>query len=312
LNICLGISFSGNRIFFSEIISDNGSFKLNNLDNVQVNFDFEDSFFKHKSSQKDLTNIAAEIQNYLSKRVITFHDAALTIGTAQAFIITLPIDYSEGKSSMNSKIYWELSNYFPDNYQEFVVNTYRLNNVMPCNESDDFLIIAVHKNTLEFIKRIFRLCNLNLRLIDIDHFSAEFSLRNGYFNQLENKKALIIGLKKGRIDYGYIENRKYKNYMYSKYNNETEFNLSLVKKLNTLFDKDINIRGVSNIFLYGDDIHENTLEAIRKLDKAPIEIMNPFNGLNAVDILLKNEKLRKDAYRYSSSCGAALRSLNKG
>jgi len=294
------------------MISENGSFKLNNLDNAEIDFDFEDSFFKHKSNQKDLTNIAAEIQNYISKRVLTIHDAALTIGTTQAFILTLPIDYSEGKSSMNSKIYWELSNYFPDNYQEFVVNTYRLNNTLPCGESDDFLIIAVHKNTLEFIKRIFRICNLNLRLIDIDHFSAEFSLRNGYFEQLENKKALIIGLKKGRIDYGFIENRKYKYYMYSKYNTEAEINLSLAKKLNALFEKDINISGVSNIYLYGDDIFENTLEAIRKLDKAPIEVMNPFNGLNAVDLLLNNEKHRKNAYKYSSSCGAALRSLNQG
>jgi len=311
LNVCLGISFSGNRIYFSELVSDNGTCKLNNVESTLVNFDFEDSFFKHKSNQKDLTNIAAEIQNYLSKRDLSIHDAALTIGASQAYLLTLPIDYSEGKSSMNSKIYWELSNYFPDNYQEFVVNTYRLNNIMPCNESDEFLLIAVHKNTLEFIKRIFKICSLNLKLIDIDHFSAEFSLRNGYYKRLENKKALLVGLKKGRIDYGFIENRKYKSYMYSKYNTEIEFNLSLVKKLNSIFEKDIGIKGIDYIYLYGDEIYENTLEAVRKLDKASVEVMNPFNGINAVDLLLGDDNLRKDAYKFSSSCGAALRSLKQ-
>ena len=125
MNTSLGIAFSGSSILFSEVIQDKGSFRLNNVDIVPVSFNFEDSYFRHKSNQKDLTNIASEIPNYISKRDVIIRDAALSIGTSQAFMLTLPFDYSEGKQSMNTKIYWELSNYFPDNYNEFVVNTYR-------------------------------------------------------------------------------------------------------------------------------------------------------------------------------------------
>lgn len=311
MSVCLGISFSGNSIFFSELNSENGSVKLNNTSSVKINFDFEDSFYRHKSSQKDLTNIAAEIMNYVSKRDTAIYDAALTLGTSQAFLLTLPIDYSEGKSSMNSKIYWELSNYFPDNYNEYVINTYRLNNTMPCRESDEFLIIAVHKHTLEFIKRIFKISGLNLKLIDVDHFSAEFALRSSYNNLLENRRVLLTGLKRGRVDYGFIDSRKYKGYMYSKYNSDIEFNLSLVKKLNSIFEKNIFINSIERIYLYGDEIYDSTIDALRKLDKAPVEIMNPFIGINAVESLLSNDNLRKDAYKYSASCGAALRCLKQ-
>jgi len=307
----LGIAFSGNNIFFSELASENESVKLNNIECIPVDFNFEDSYFRHKSSQKDLTNIANEIQNYITKRGLVIFDAALTIGTSQAFILTLPIDYSGGKKSMNSKIYWELSNYFPDNYNEYVVNTYRLNRTMPCKESDEFLVIAVHKNTLEFIKRIFRICSLNLKIIDIDHFSAEYSLRKSYHSQLENKKVLIIGLKKGRIDYGIIENRKYKMYEYSGYNTETEFNLSIIRKLNTLFEMNLKSQGIDTIYLYGDNIEGSTVEAIRKMNKAPVEVMDPLNGLNAVELLLKDESIRKYSYRFAASCGAALRSCRQ-
>ncbi|HEY3251762.1 MAG TPA: pilus assembly protein PilM [Ignavibacteria bacterium] len=311
MNTNLGISFSDNKIYFAELSEDNGSYRLHHVESRKVNFDFEDSFYKHKANQKYLTNIASEIQNYINKQKLNTQEAALTIGTSQAFMLTLPVDYSEGKQSMNSKIYWELSNYFPDNYNEFIVNTYRLNSNMPCKDSDEFLIIAVHKNTLEFINRIFRMCNLNLKLIDIDHFSAEYSFRTGYGKQIENKKVLIVGLKKGRVDYGYIHNMKYKNYMYSRYGSDIEFNLSVVKKLNSIFDNNSETAGTEAIYLYGDNIKENTVEAIRKLDKVPVEIINPFNGINAVQQLLNDDNLRKNAYKFAASCGAALRSFTR-
>jgi Tfp pilus assembly PilM family ATPase len=235
----------------------------------------------------------------------------LAIGTSQAFIITLPLDFSGGKKAMNSRIYWELSNYFPDNYNEFVVNTYRLNNAMPCKDTDEFLIIAVHKHTLEFIKRIFKICALNLKLIDIDHFSAENSLRMSYEKQIAGKRVLMAGVKKNRVDYGIIESRKYKTYTYSTSSSETEFNLSIVKKLGHIFEQNIKGPEIDTIYLYGDSIDESTIESIRKLGKAQIEIMDPFNGINAAALLLQDESLRKNSYKFASSCGAALRSMKQ-
>lgn len=309
MNTKLGIAFSGSKIYFAELVSENETVKLINVDSAQVDFDFEDSFHKHKSNQKELTNISGEIQNYISKRKPDNFSTALAISTSQAFSLTLPLDYSEGKQSMNAKIYWELSNYFPDNYSEFVVNTYRLNSILPCKDSDDFLIIAVLKNSLEFIKRIFNYSGLNLTLIDIDHFSAEFSLRKGYYSQLENKNALLVGIKNGRIDFGLISNRKYKSYSYSKYKSEVDLYLTLTKKIDALFEIHRRNGGIDQIYLYGDEISGNTLDALKKLERAPVEILNPFYGLNSAELLLNDEKLRKNAYKYSSACGAALRSI---
>lgn len=309
MNTTLGIGFSSDNIYFTEVINDAGSPKVTHVESVKINFDFEDEFARHKSSQKDLTIISSEIQAYLSKRRLNVQSASISIGTSQAFLITLPIDYNDGKQSINSKIYWELSTFFPDNYNEFVINTYRMNNVLPCKNSDDYLIIAVHKNSLEFIKRIFKICNLNISVIDIDHFSAEHTIRKNYAESLVGQKVLLVGLKKGRIDYGYIVNKKYKFYAYSKYHTDVEFNLHLTRKLNYLFSREPISGGVDTIFLYGDDIREDTVDALKKLDKAPIEIINPFENVNAADAFLKNEDLRKVSYKYAPSCGVALRSL---
>ncbi|MBZ0203181.1 MAG: pilus assembly protein PilM [Ignavibacteria bacterium] len=311
MNRSLGIAFSANKIYFTELTGEKNNTKIDHIELVTVDFDFEDEFSKHKSSQKDLANISSEIGTYLTKRNLSIHNAALSISTSQAFMITLPIDFSEGKQSINSKIYWELSNYFPDNYNDFVINTYRLNKVLPCKNSDDYLIIAVQKNTIEFIRRIFKICNLELSVVDIDHFSAEHSFRNSYADKLPGKNILFAGLKNGRVDYGYIENKKYKFYCHSKYISDNEFNLNLTRKIKFLHNSQPEITSIDNIYFYGDEIREDTLDAVRKLDIAPVEIINPFEGINATDLFLKNSELRKHSYKYSASCGAALRNLDK-
>jgi len=311
LNKSLGIGFSSNNIYFTELVKESGAPKVNHIESDKIDFDFEDELSKHKSSQKDLTNISGEIQNYISKRNLDISSVSVSIGTSQAFLITLPIDYSDGKQSINSKIYWELSNYFPDNYNDFVINTYRLNNVLPSKESDEFLIIAVQKNTIEFIKRVFKLCNLDLSVIDIDHFSAEHSLRKNYETELEGRNVLLVGLKKGRVDYGYIENKKYKFYAYSRYYNDAEINLLLTRKLNSLLGSEPASGGVDAIYLYGDDIKDENVEALRKLNVAPVNIINPFGSVFAADLFLKDETLRKNSYKFTASCGVALRNFSR-
>ncbi len=305
----LGIGFSGNTIYFTELLGDEMNTKVDHIESVKIDFDFEDEFGKYKSSQKDLTNISSEISTYITKRNLDVKKAGLTISSSQAFMITLPIDYSEGKQSINSKIYWELSNYFPDNYNEFLINTYRLNNVLPCKSSDDFLVIAVQKNTIEFIKRIFKISGLELSVIDIDHFSAESSIRKNYDEKIAGKNVLLVGLKKGRVDYGYIENRKYKYYTHSKYANDNEFNLHLTRRLKSVINTEPVMNRVDTIFLYGDDIKEDTLETVEKQGYPNVCIINPFESIGASEVFLKNESLRKNSYKYSASCGIALRNI---
>jgi Tfp pilus assembly PilM family ATPase len=312
LSRSLGIGFSGNTIYFTELLGDEKTTRVDHVEAVKMDFNFEDDLGKYKSSQRDLTNISSEIGTYITKRNLNIKKAGLTISSSQAFLITLPIDYTEGKQSINSKIYWELSNYFPDNYNDFLINTYRLNNVLPCKNSDDFLVIAVQKNTVEFIKRIFKICALELSVIDIDHFSAESSVRKNYESKLTGRNVLLVGLKNGRIDYGYIESGKYKYYTHSRYYHETEFNLSLTRKLNSIFNSEPVMNRLDALYLYGDDIKNDTLEAILKNGFSNIIVINPFENINASEVFLKNEDLRKNSYKYSASCGIALRNISSG
>lgn len=309
LNRSLGIGFSGSRIYFTELTGTKAGPKVEHIESVNVDFDFEDELGKYKSNQKDLAIVSSEISTYLTKRNLDINKASLTISSSQAFTLMLPVDYSEGKESINSKIYWELSNYFPDNYNDFLINTYRLNNVLPCKSSDDFLIIAVLKNTVEFIKRVFKICSLELSVIDIDHFSAENALRINYAENLEGKNILLVGLKRGRIDYGFLENGKYKFYAHSRYYNDNEFNLSLTRKLSSVIRSEPILGRVDEMYFYGDDIRDDTIESVEKQGLAAVNIINPFENISASDVFLKNDKLRKISYKYSASCGIALRNL---
>jgi Tfp pilus assembly PilM family ATPase len=309
LNKSLGISFSSNYIYFTELSGDTGYPKLENIDSVKMDFDFDQELGLHKGNNKELTNISGEIDTYVTKRNLKQSRVSVSIGTSQAFLITLPIDFSEGRHTINKNIYWELSNYFPENYGDFVINTYRLNNVLPSKNSDEFLIIAVKKNTIEVVKRIFKMCGLNLALVDIEHFSAEHSIRKSYGRLLEGKKALIVGVKNNRVDYGFLDDRKYKFYSYSKYDSQPELKLNFSKKLNSLFSASPLSEGADTIYIYGEEINDDILDILRKLDRAPVEIVNPFGGIKAAELFLKDENLRKNSYKYAASCGAALRNI---
>jgi Tfp pilus assembly PilM family ATPase len=305
----LGISFSSSQIQYTELSRDDGAVKLENAETSEVDFDFDADLSKFKSNQKALTNISSEIQKYVIKRSSQYSGVSAAVGTSQAFLITLPIDYSEGKQALNSKIYWELSNYFPDNYNDYIVNTYRMNSVTPAEGTDDFLIIAVPGSTVEFIKRIFKLCSLSLSVVDIDHFSAEHALRRNYDEDLAGKNVLLIGVKKGRVDFGFIADRKFCYYTYSKYYSAPEFNLSIARKFNSLTESRLSRIEIDHVLLYGDEIKHDTLELLKKNTNAKVELMNPFESVSSSSLFLKNEELRKVAYRYSPSCGVALRSL---
>jgi Tfp pilus assembly PilM family ATPase len=306
----LGISFSSNAVRYTELVYGRGVTELDYVDSAEADFDFETDLAQYKSNQKALTNLSGEIQKYLNARNMNFRHISLTISTSQAFLIMLPLDLSEGKHTFNSKVYWELSNYFPDTYADYIINTYRMSRVMPSSGTGEFLIIAVHKNTMEFVKRIFKMCNIELSVVDIDHFAAEQNLRKNYADELPGRNILLLGLKKGRFDYGFISDRKYSYYTYSKYISEPEHNLSLVRKLNSLLDTHFRQTGVDHVFVYGDDLKEDTIEAVKRSCTAKVHILNPFENINSSNQFLKNDELRKTAYRFAPSCGVALRSLN--
>jgi Tfp pilus assembly PilM family ATPase len=309
-NKSLGISFSSDKIHFTELLREGSNVKLNFFDTISLDIDFEEELWKYKSNQKILTNVSNEIQKVLNKRGTNFSNISLTISSSQAFMLILPVDLTDSKSTLNTKIYWELSNYFPDNYKDFVVNTYRLNSFMPVSNCDEVLIIAVLNNTLEFVKRVSKLCNVKLNLIDIDHFSAEFALRKNYLNQVSNSNILLVGLKNGRFDFGYIVKGKYKHFSYSKYYSEPEYNLTMVKKLKSFMQSSVAANGVDTIFLYGDEIKESLINSIKKLELFnKIEIINPFSSISASNEYLQDDELRKSHFIYTSSCGVALRNI---
>jgi hypothetical protein len=127
-------------------------------------------------------------------------------------------------------------------------------------------------------------------------------------DNISGANILMVGLRNGRVDYGYLTDRKYKYYSYSKYSSEPEFNLSLVRKINSLLSSEKFSGGVDAIYLYGDEIKEDTVNALSKIE-SKLEILNPFENISASDLFLKNESLRKSYYKFASSCGVALRIL---
>ncbi len=96
---------------------------------------------------------------------------------------------------------------------------------------------------------------------------------------------------------------------YSRYYNETEFNLNLIRKLNSIINNELIAGKVDGIYFYGDDIKEDTFSALEKNDLGPFMLLNPFECFTASEVFLKNSTLRKNFYSFAPGCGVALRNI---
>lgn len=175
--------------------------------------------------------------------------AGILIGTEQIFMNVTPVDFDEDNSSVSAHIIWELSNYFPDTYKDFNVRYYRLNNNIVSENIDDTLLIAINKKKLEFIKMLCDSTEITIRNIEIDHIVIEKCLKEKYPEDIIGKTVLIIGIKKGRVDFSLLCDGEIRFYDFA---NLGGLNLKypVVSQINLLNSLLFNIE---KIFIYGED-----------------------------------------------------------
>lgn len=175
--------------------------------------------------------------------------AGILIGTEQIFMNVTPVDFDEDNSSVSAHIIWELSNYFPDTYKDFNVRYYRLNNNNISENIDDTLLIAINKKKLEFIKMLCDSTDITIRNIEIDHIVIDKCLKEKYPEDIIGKTVLIIGIKKGRVDFSLLCDGEIRYYDFA---NLGGLNLKypVVSQINLLNSLLFNIE---KIFIYGED-----------------------------------------------------------
>lgn len=243
-NINIGFSDNNCRVLILD-----ESKKIYFQDEFDLGFKITDEV-NFKKNKEDTLRIFTEKLNSLQlpesdKNVNVLLDTSLT------FLNLFPFDFNEDKGNINSHILWELSNYYPLTYKDFLINYYRLHNNFFSESIDEVLLIAVDRNIIEVIKN---LCNGNgfrISNIDIDQIAVEKYLKEKYGTEFELQNVVLIGCKNNRLDYSLYINGKlaYYDFQITGMNNPGSFLIKQIEVLNSV----TGYEGIAEIFLYGDE-----------------------------------------------------------
>lgn len=299
------IAFLGKKITIAEISEKK---EILFLENIFADIDLNENIILDRYTDTMIYSFSDLINNALKGKTFDDHRVGLLVNTSFAFMNLIPIDYTESPDTIRSHIIWDLSNYFPNNYKEFIINYYKIKKTNITPDIKDTLLIALHKVKMEFIKSIFEFCSLKIHITDLDHLSAEKCIRKVYSSDFKNHKNLIIGIKRNRIDLSIIDNS---NIYYFDYVNTDSVNFQdrFLKSIGNLYDKNLDLF-FDKIFLYG----EANLENIRKLvsnvfSEKSIIISNPLSIFNYSKISETSDNIENEGYKNTSLLGLALKCL---
>ncbi len=301
----LAIGFSGNSI---RIVGISKEKQLLHISELETDFDFDNEILEHSSDEHLISEIASVISGNLKKiNNIREYNACLSLSPLQVFTNTIPLEMETGEQTISSNILWDLSMYYPREYENFNVNYYRLGQIYPDDNVYDVLVLGINKDVLNFYEAVFEECGLNLSFVDSDHlaipeFINEFSPGKENF--------VSLGLKPGRLDISLNKNDAVLYYSYAS-TGEFDFKTELDKELRELELKE-GFEGLNDIYIYGESLLESVKEYLeQKYPAVNVNILDPFKNFNAGEF---SEGILhfSSAARFVPLFGLALKGLRKG
>lgn len=267
------------------------------------NVDFSEDISIYNNNQEIVNELAEIITNTLKSENLPALNSRVILDVNQFFINSVPVETFDIES-LKSYVIWDISNFYPDTYKNFIVNYHKiLSSETGGDLFNDYkiLTISAKNNCINFINELFLRCSLKIEKIDIDLFA----LNNIFKNNAEPGSKLIMNCYKNRIDYLIMQGNSLVcyDYVYFKDNN---FDIELennIKRLNNRKE----FEPVKNIYISGEDYSEYVLNEIKKFhDDKEISILNPLNFLKAGENFKNKEILNNAGYKFASVAGALL------
>lgn len=274
------------------------------MEEVSSIVDFGKDISYYKNNTTILSETSQMIHSILNTDISRIRKAGVVLDSAQAFLNVIPVDTNDDEKTINSQIMWEISNYFPETYNDFNIKYIKLNNHKYTENIDDALLIAIDKFKIDFCRKICNELKLNLAAVEIDQFAAEKILTDNYNDKVIGNNILLIGYKAGRTDVSVILNGKIRYYEYiTKDDNEHHGRfVNALKNLNIAIPE----LSLNEIFIYGGDFSGSIDESFSEIFKnVPVTIIDPFMKVKLSRELLSGNSTDRNLHRFTPLCGLA-------
>jgi Tfp pilus assembly PilM family ATPase len=236
---------------------------------------------------------------FLRANDIAFGEVSLALDTSQMFLHLFPGMPDTPDKSVREHAEWEIGQFFPDSHPaEFITDTHvmALSKHKPWRE---VLAVSVKRAEVREIRKVLSGLRLRIRIVDVDHFSAEHAFRLNYPERGPEVLALV-GVKRGRIDISMLRDHELAWYSYSTPRSHQD-SIDLIAGIPRSAPE------IQRLVLYGPTLKHQMVTEVSDASSLPVEALNPFLQIQRSSSLLLADHFLASPYRFAAAVGAALR-----
>jgi Tfp pilus assembly PilM family ATPase len=296
----VGVSLYKGQIQLAEL--DHGKNKtVTALTERTTSIDFsQDGNFSADHPQ--LFTFVYELEELLKENKVHSKTISFALPTEPILLNVIPVDATLQANELNAHVQWEFEQYYPNvPVKDFLVSAYPITGSK--KSLKEVFLVGVRRGLIAFLKRAASELRLQVHLIDIDHFSAEKTLRFCHPEVLK-EHVLLFGLRGKSVDASLVSLGNYMDYRGFCMKDMDDLKKSVLEYKQHLEQKD-GIPSPTKIIFYGFDVSSSILNQVQK--ETGIATLALDSMRNLVPSKKLYEAYVKDNSRFAAAIGLALR-----
>lgn len=311
----LGISLLGDQLRIVEGRKESGELQITRIAHGRVRQLFNFEAFSDNSAAR---RFAEDINRLYETQDFQEKQAAFSLDSAMVLIKKVPIDKELADSKIEEQIKWEVGQFAISPINEYIIDFEEILSTSKKGSAKDMLVVAVRKRIVEYLRQIFSHTDLQLKVVDVDLFSAQRALQLNY-KVGNSDKIGLIDVQEDRAYFSILTGRNYylsQEVIFPTTDPESENKEDATARIiskelkRIIMDEQLGkgIEDLSQIYLYGEAVEDRILEGLQGNNEVNVKRANPFKEVKLVSEI-KEEINEGRPERFMISVGAALRGI---
>lgn len=296
------IQFAGGKISVVEMTHSGDEFELTSIIEREGSQSYLETLSPSSNmSPSPLEALVNDLRSIRKDGDIEANNISICLDSRWVFIHTFPIDDGSSETERANQITWELSNYLgPAVSEGFVTGTAKLRELL-VPPATLMLSASAKRELISLFRQVAVRLELNLAVIDVDHFGAEHALKWNY-PEIRQESVVLLGVKLDRVEATLIHYGRPIEYRWAEVVNGkvgaefVEYFLSQRSNGKPL---------VKRFFLYTEEENPWKLSVFDEMIPLPVETIDPVRRLRLPRRLRRME--RATFHRYAPVIGIAMR-----
>jgi hypothetical protein len=279
-----------------------GEFEIDSITEREGFQDYSEALFSKSNGdghvEKALEN---DLRSIRKTGEIDAPNISFCLDSRWVFIHSFPLDKDFSEAEPTDQISWELSNYLTDSKLDDYVTATATLLEMPALQASTVLSASVKRELISLLRDVASRLNLEVIVVDVDHFGAEHTLRWNY-PEIEKQTVSLVGFKSDGIDVSNFQNGRPVSYRWRELRDGMSFPRLLGQASTRTLDGQV--QG-NKCYIYGESERASTLVQSGQIGGPLVEVLDPVRNVSLPRQLRRLN--RTTFHRYAPAIGLAMR-----